>query len=106
MFESLFRRGGNSIDVNELEELLPKINLIDIREPYEYKVGHLKGAKNIPMNIIVAQSEKYLDKSKEYHIICHSGGRSSKTCNILKHNGFNVINVSGGTVKYKGKLER
>ena len=106
MFESLFRRGGNSIDVNELEELLPKINLIDIREPYEYKVGHLKGAKNIPMNIIVAQSEKYLDESKEYHIICHSGARSSKTCSILKHNGFNVINVSGGTVRYKGKLER
>ena len=106
MLKSLFKRDGNSIDVNELEELLPKINLIDVREPNEYKGGHLRGAKNIPMNTILEHSEKYLDKSKEYHIICHSGARSLKTCSTLKHNGFNVINVSGGTSRYQGKLER
>lgn len=32
--------------------------------------------------------------------------RSSRTCSVLKQNGFNVINVSGGTGRYRGRLER
>jgi len=86
--------------------LLGKINLIDIREPNEYKRGHLPTAKNIPMDKILSESEKYLDKSKEYHIICHSGARSSRTCGILKKKGFDIINVSGGTGGYRKTLEK
>lgn len=106
MFSFFSKNSGNSVDVNELEELFGKINLIDIREPYEYKSGHLPTAKNIPMNTIIADAEKYLDKSREYHIICQSGGRSSRTCGILRDKGFNVINVSGGTGKYSGNLSK
>ena len=106
MFEFLFKGAENSIEVNELDGLLGKINLIDIREPDEYTAGHLPTAKNIPMNTILSKADKYLDKSKEYHIICQSGSRSSKTCSVLKANGFNVINVSGGTGRYRGNLEK
>ena len=83
-----------------------KINLIDIRESNEYKSGHLPTAKNIPMDKILSETERHLDKSKEYHIICQSGSRSSRTCGILKGKGFNIINVSGGTGRYRGKLEK
>lgn len=104
MFPFLFKSTVEAVDVNEIDSLLGKINLIDIREPYEYKSGHLKSAKNIPMNAIMSSPEKYLDKSKEYHIICHSGSRSSNACRVLKGNGYNVINVAGGTGRYSGKL--
>jgi rhodanese-related sulfurtransferase len=106
MLSFLSKRSVNSVDVNEIDRLLGEIDLIDIREPYEYKIGHLPTAKNISMDIILSEPEKYLDKSKEYHIVCHSGARSSKACNILKETGFKVINVSGGTGRYRGKLER
>ncbi|MDP4146417.1 MAG: rhodanese-like domain-containing protein [Bacillota bacterium] len=106
MFSFLFKNSVNSVNVNELDGLLGKINLIDIREPYEYKSGHLPTAKNIPMNNIIAEPEKYLDKSKEYHIICQSGGRSSRACGILKERGFNIVNVSGGTGGYRGSLKK
>lgn len=105
MFSFFSKETVNSVDVNSLEELLGEINLIDIREPYEYKGGHLPSAKNIPMNQIIEESEKYLDKSKEYHIICQTGGRSSRVCGILKSKGFNVVNVSGGTGRYRGSLK-
>jgi rhodanese-related sulfurtransferase len=100
------RNTVKSIEVNEIDGLLGKIDLIDIREPYEYKGGHLPTAKNIPMDTILEQPEKYLDKSKEYHIICQSGARSSRTCGILIENGFSIINVAGGTGRYRGRLER
>lgn len=96
----------DSVNVNDLRELLGKINLIDIREPYEYKNGHLPTAKNIPMSKILAESDKYLNKDKEYHIICQSGGRSSRTSSKLKAMGFNIVNVSGGTSSYTGLLKK
>jgi len=106
MFRFFKKSNTESININELDKLLGQINLIDIREPYEYKAGHLPTAKNIPMNKLLLETEKYLDKSKEYHIICHSGSRSSGVCSKLKDKGFNIINVSGGTGRYRGNLEK
>lgn len=106
MFSFLSRSSLNSVDVNEMDNLIGNVDLIDIREPYEFKAGHLPTAKNIPMNTILGNPEKYLDKSKKYHIICHSGSRSSMACKILRGDGFNIVNVAGGTGRYRGKLER
>ncbi|GKU24103.1 rhodanese-like domain-containing protein [Clostridium folliculivorans] len=106
MFGFLFKNSIKSVKANEIGELLGKINLIDVREPYEYKNGHLPSAKNIPVNKIIADADKLLDKSKEYHIICQSGARSSRVCSALNKNGFKVINVSGGTSGYTGSLKR
>jgi Rhodanese-related sulfurtransferase len=106
MFQFKFNNNVNSVDVNDLDELIGKINLIDVREPYEYKSGHLPTAENIPMAEIIERAEELLDKSKEYHIICQSGGRSSSVCGSLKQKGFKVVNVSGGTGKYKGSLQK
>lgn len=106
MFPFMSRNTVNSVNVNEIDGLLEKMDLIDIREPYEYVSGHLPTAKNIPMDTILSEPGKYLDKSKEYLIICQSGSRSSMTCGILKENGFNIINIAGGTGRYRGRLER
>lgn len=105
MFTLFSKDAVKSVDVNSLDGLLEKINLIDIREPYEYSNGHLPSAKNIPMGKIIDETDKYLDVSKEYHIICQTGGRSSRVCRILKQKGFSVVNVSGGTGNYKGNLK-
>jgi rhodanese-related sulfurtransferase len=106
MFSFFSKEKVNSVNVNELQEVINDINLIDIREPYEYKSGHLPKAKNVPMDEILSSADNHLDKTKEYHIICQSGGRSTMACEVLKNNGFNVINVSGGTGGYRGNLER
>ena len=103
----IFKRNENQvINVNEIDNLLGKIELIDIREPYEYKEGSIKTAKNIPMNTLVNDAEKYLSKEKKYYIVCQSGGRSSRTCSLLRKNGYDVINVSGGVGSYVGTKRR
>ncbi|MFL0252080.1 rhodanese-like domain-containing protein [Clostridium neuense] len=106
MFLFLNKNKFKSIDVSELDNLRGNITLIDIREPEEYKVGHVPGAKNAPMNSVTQNPEKYLDKSKEYYIICQSGMRSQKTCSKLSDMGFNVVNVKGGTGSYRGELQK
>ena len=106
MFQMFNKKNFNTISVHEIGELLGKVNLIDIREPYEYKNGHVPTAKNVPMSAILSRPEKYLDKSREYHIICQSGGRSTMACNELADKGYNIVNVQGGTGSYLRPLER
>lgn len=102
----MFFKTNNSIDVNQIDTLLGKIELIDVREPYEYQSGHLPTAKNIPLNTLLANPNQFLNKNEKYHIICQSGGRSSMVCDHLIGYGYNVVNVLGGTGRYRGRLER
>ncbi|MBD7916502.1 rhodanese-like domain-containing protein [Clostridium sp. Sa3CUN1] len=103
----LFNKSSNKIiNVNDIDNLIGKINLIDIREPFEYRGGSIESAKNIPMGNLLEEPEKYLEKDKEYHILCQSGGRSARACNKLSGLGFNVINVAGGVGSYAGSKRK
>ena len=102
MFEFLKGNSGKVINVNDIDNLIGKVELIDIREDYEYKGGSIKSAKNIPMGELLYEPEKYLNKNKEYYIMCQSGGRSARACSSLTKQGFDVVNVSGGMGSYVG----
>ena len=91
----------------EVEALLnegKKLNLIDVREVEEVAAGKIPGAVNIPLGLIEARMNE-LDKSKEYIMVCRSGGRSGRASQFLEINGFNVINMSGGMLSWEGEVE-
>jgi rhodanese-related sulfurtransferase len=96
------KRDSRVINVNDMDELLGMVELIDIREPYEFKSGTLRTAKNIPMGKLLDDPDKYLKKEKSYYIMCQSGGRSSNLCSILRKQGFDLFNVIGGYGGYTG----
>jgi len=102
MFEFLKKENKKIINVNDMDNLIGKVELIDIREQYEYKGGSLKSAKNIPMGELLNDPNKYLNKEKTYYIMCQSGGRSGRTSKLLTKQGFDVINVAGGMGSYVG----
>ena len=65
------------ITVQELKQKLDNsedIQLIDVREPFEYEICNLDG-ELIPMGIILNETEK-ISKDKTVIIHCQSGGRS------------------------------
>ncbi|QHQ63515.1 rhodanese-like domain-containing protein [Anaerocolumna sedimenticola] len=102
MLGLLKKVSGKNVSANELDNLIGKADIIDIREPYEYKTGSIKTAKNIPMDNLINNPNQYLDKDKTYYIMCQSGVRSSQTCKFLSKQGFDVINVTGGISSYTG----
>lgn len=102
MLDFLKRAAGKVIHVNDIDNLIGKVELIDIREPYEYKSGSIRTAKNIPMGNLLGEPERYLKKDKTYYIMCQSGGRSGRTCSLLSKQGFDVVNVAGGMGSYVG----
>ncbi len=85
----------NSISVSELKKL-NNINLIDIRSIEKYNSRHILNAINIPMEQLLINSNKYLNKNEKYYIYCQKGMQSRKLCQILQNNGYNVVNVTGG----------
>jgi len=98
----LLNRSNRTIHVNDLDKTIGKIQLIDIREPYEFKSGSLRSAINIPMGNLLENPEKYLEADKTYYIMCQSGGRSSVATKVLQKQGFDVVNVVGGMGSYVG----
>lgn len=102
MFGFFKKDNGKVVNVNGIDNLIGNIELIDIREDYEYRGGSIKSAKNIPMGKLLEEPDKYMKKDKEYYILCQSGGRSSRACSILRKQGFDVVNVSGGVGSYAG----
>ena len=102
MFEFLKKDEIDVVNVNDLDNLIGKIKLIDIREPYEYASGTIKSAKNIPMGDLLSETDKYLDKQNTYYIMCQSGARSGRATKQLSNQGYQVVNVSGGMGSYVG----
>jgi rhodanese-related sulfurtransferase len=96
----------SSVSMQEFSQKLnkEKINIIDVRENYEFVDGHVPNAKNIPLSSLQNDYKK-LDKDKVYYVICYSGSRSKTAAQYLSKLGYNVINVLGGTSSYIGKLE-
>ena len=89
----------DSISIYKLKKL-NNINIIDIRSVEKYNNRHIEGAINIPLEKMLINFNKYLSKSKKYYIYCQMGVQSRKLCQILKNNGYDVINVEGGYEAY------
>jgi len=102
MIELLNKNEAKVINVNDMASLIGKVELIDIREIYEFNSGSIVGAINIPMGNLLMEPNKYLTKEKTYYIMCQSGGRSGSACAELSKQGFDVVNVSGGMGSYVG----
>lgn len=106
MFQFLKSDSGNVIHVNDMDALLGGVELIDIREPYEFKSGSLRTAKNIPMGNLLENPAKYLLQDKTYYIMCQSGARSGRATKALSRLGYQVINVAGGMGSYAGSKRK
>jgi len=88
----------SEISVQHLKQRLEKgesILLLDVREPYEYRVANLSGHL-IPLGQLADRAEE-LDRSREIVVYCHHGSRSAFAVQFLKNQGFErVLNLTGG----------
>lgn len=81
------------INVKELKARLDRgetPQIIDVREPNEYDICRIPGARLIPL----AQLPQYvheLDPDREVILHCKSGGRSARAASFLRSRGFRRI---------------
>jgi NADPH-dependent 2,4-dienoyl-CoA reductase/sulfur reductase-like enzyme/rhodanese-related sulfurtransferase len=69
--------------------------IVDVREPSEFKKGHLEKAVNIPLSELRARLDE-LPPDGEIWAYCRSGQRSYFAVRVLSQYGFEARNITGG----------
>ncbi len=84
------------VRVSEVRHLVEQgAVIIDVREENEFAVGHVKGAKNIPLSQFRERMHE-IPKDVPVYIHCRSAQRSYNAVMALENSGYdNVYNVSG-----------
>ncbi|ACF64036.1 rhodanese-related sulfurtransferase [Salmonella enterica] len=92
-------------DVNEMLDD-PDAVFIDMRNHYEYEVGHFENALEIPADTFREQLPKAVEMLREHAdkkivMYCTGGIRCEKASAWMKHNGFNKVwHIEGGIIEY------
>jgi rhodanese-related sulfurtransferase len=97
--QSPFAAGTPTIDINELETRIAQdaVRVLDVRDPWEFAMGHVPDAIHIPMQELPARLAE-LSHDTPYAVICASGGRSQGATDFLIARGFEgAVSVWGGT---------
>lgn len=94
---SIFTNKGNKIK----EYVEQGAIVVDVRTPGEFKSGHVKGSRNIPLQNIGAKTAELKKLNKPLILCCASGMRSAQATSILKNAGIDCVN--GGSW---GKVNR
>lgn len=107
------RRGGSGISqmaANELQERLKtnprSIVVVDVREPSEFRAGHIAQAKNIPLGGIGSHLAE-LPKDTDVVFVCRSGSRSMMASRKAAKAGLKAVyNLTGGMSNWRGSVKR
>jgi adenylyltransferase/sulfurtransferase len=77
-----------------------KLEIIDVREPYEWQIGHIPGARLVPLSQIPEEIPR-LDKGRETILYCKAGVRSMRAAQQLANAGVtDVRNLTGGILRW------
>lgn len=98
------------ISQTEAYEIMQKQSgyiILDVRTPDEYKEGHIKNAKLLPLQNIPQDIDKVLkDKEQLILVYCRSGNRSKQAATKLAEAGFKNIKEFGGIIEWKYEVEK
>lgn len=97
-----------SISPQELAELLQQDSpplLLDCREPVEWGICRIDGARHIPMHEVAARLTE-LDPDRPIVVYCHHGIRSHTVAKFLTRHGFaHVANLVGGVDAWSTQVD-
>ena len=66
--------------------------IIDVRTPGEFREGHIRGSRNIPLDSIQSRLAEIKKLQKPVITVCRSGARSNMARSILASEGVTVYN--------------
>ena len=104
---------GNYVNAVQMNELIssPETIVIDMRNHYEYEVGHFVNAIEIPSDTFREQLPMAADmmkdkKDKNIIMYCTGGIRCEKASAYMLHHGFkNVFHLEGGIINYANQIK-
>ena len=100
--------GVSEIQPSQLAQRLQlgeQLEIIDVREPYEWQIGHIPGARLVPLGQIAEEIPR-LDKRRETILYCKAGARSMRAAQQLADAGVaDVRNLAGGILRWIDEVD-
>ncbi|MEO6504058.1 MAG: adenylyltransferase/sulfurtransferase MoeZ [Jatrophihabitantaceae bacterium] len=101
---------GSTITAAELKELLNSgkpIELIDVREPAEWEIVSIPGARLVPKDeILRGDALSQLPQDRQIVMYCKTGVRSAETLAVVKSAGFSdAVHVQGGVTAWVKQVD-
>ena len=101
---------GSTITVAELEDLLDSdkpIDLVDVREPAEWEIVRIPGARLVPKDeILRGDALAALPQDRQVVLYCKTGVRSAEALAVVKNAGFSdAVHVQGGVSAWVNQVD-
>jgi len=82
------------------------IQLIDVRQPEEWSVAKIEGAKLIPLGEILNRMSE-IDENRETVLHCKTGMRSARAMEAMQRAGFkgDLKNLKGGITAWSNEVD-
>jgi rhodanese-related sulfurtransferase len=77
-------------------ERLDEVQVVDVREPYEWEAGRIDVAVLIPLNSLMSGAGSDLDRERPVVMVCRTGNRSELATMMMQARGFEAYNLEGG----------
>jgi hydroxyacylglutathione hydrolase/adenylyltransferase/sulfurtransferase len=101
---SAFEQTDRDLDPAQVKEKLDagEVQLVDVREPYEWEAGRIAGALHIELEHLAARSGE-IDKDKPVVFQCRVGRRSAMATAAFGASGYDAYNMAGGITAWTEK---
>jgi sulfur-carrier protein adenylyltransferase/sulfurtransferase len=108
--------GGDAAGLDAVPQIEPRelairrasgesIQLIDVREPHEWEIGRIDGARLIPLHRLQGAINE-IDAATPVAVYCKGGTRSALAVRDLQNAGFrHVWSVSGGILRWSREVD-
>jgi rhodanese-related sulfurtransferase len=96
-----FHAADVDIDPDRAKELIDagEVELVDVRERYEWDAGRIAGARHIEIERLASEAES-LDRDRPVLFYCRVGARSGMAANAFRRAGFEAYSVDGGLTEW------
>jgi rhodanese-related sulfurtransferase len=78
------------------------IQLVDVREPYEWEAGRIPGTRHVTLGEVAQQAET-IDRDTPVVFICRVGGRSTMAADAFRRAGYEAYSLAGGVLAWEAR---
>jgi rhodanese-related sulfurtransferase len=96
-----FHADDVDVDPDRARELIEAdaVQLVDVRERYEWEAGRIAGARHIEIERLASQAGS-LDRERPVLFYCRVGARSGMAANAFRRAGYDAYSVDGGLTEW------
>jgi rhodanese-related sulfurtransferase len=88
------------MDADAAHEAKDRFHVVDVREPFEWELGHVEGALHIPIQSLHEKAAS-LPTDKPLLFVCTVGMRSQYAADLAASAGYETENLDGGLVTWQ-----